>query len=338
MTRAPSHPTDATATAAPVQVRFSLVLPAYNAGGTLRRAVDSVLVQSYANWELIIVDDGSTDDTAEIARGYERDDSRIRIHSQTNMGCGGARRAGALMARGEFVTKMDADDRLAPDALERLSAFIDAEPGYDIYSAHGYKVYSDGTQVEVFGDPKYRRPLSLTVEDLIDDCWIFGGAASIRRSTLERVGGFRAEVRCEDYDLWLRALAAGATHRFTPEHLYYWSMGVSGRMNENPIPSFRSYIEILNDLISQGLFTPSQVALARESVVKFAERIRQLEETGTTDADYTNRQAQRFKSTVRRVFGERIGSVLIVAVNRMKWLVKPIRVTRARRARLKDRG
>lgn len=318
------------------RIRFSLVLPAYNAAETLGRAVGSVLAQSFSDWELIIVDDGSVDGTRDVAAEYARRDDRIRVTVQPHTGCGGARRAGALLARGEFVTKIDADDRLTPDALERLSAFIDAEPGHDIYSTHGFKVYEDGTQVEVFGDPKYQAACSLTLEDLIDECWIFGGAASIRRTTLERVGGFRADVRCEDYDLWLRALAAGATHRFMPEHIYYWYMGVPGRMNENPVPSFLSYIEILRRMLDEGAFTDQQAAQARRSIARFEKRIEQLRETGTTDADYTNLQAQRFKAIVRRTFGERSAGMIIRAANRLKWVVRPVRVACAKAARRRD--
>lgn len=316
--------------------RFSLVMPAYNAGATIGRAIESVLAQVYPGWELIVVDDGSADDTGEIARGYAEGEPRIRVLSQPNAGCAAARHSAALAATGEFVTKVDADDELTPDALAVLSAAIDEEPGFDIYSAHGYKVYPDGSRREVFGDLRFQRPLSLTLEDLIDECWIFGGAASIRRGTLERVGGFRSQMRCEDYDLWLRALAQGATHRYIPAHIYLWSMGVPGRMNEDPTPSFRSYIEILEDLIGQGSFTEQQTALARASIVKFEERIRQFEETGTTDATYTDAQAQRFKDGVTRVFGGRVGGFVLRAADRVKWTVKPVRMWLARRRRARD--
>ena len=317
--------------------RFSLVLPAYNAMVTLQRCVDSVLAQSFQSWELIIVDDGSADQTGRIAARYSQVEPRVRVLTQlTNTGCAAARRAGAELARGEFVTKVDADDYLLPGALETLSAAIDAEPGYDIYSAHGYREFSDGTRLDVFGDPRFRKPLSLTLSDLIEECWIFGGAASIRREVLERVGGFRAEMRCEDYDLWLRALAAGATHRFVPQHLYVWSMGIPGRMNEDPRRSFQSYIVILNDLVDRGILTGEYAGQANRSIARFEERIRQLSESGSTDADYTNEQALRFTRSVRRLLGDRLGDVVIAWADRVKWIVRPVRVRIARRRRLKS--
>ncbi|MDZ4180080.1 MAG: glycosyltransferase [Coriobacteriia bacterium] len=318
--------------------RFSLVMAAYQAGETIERAVEGILAQTCSSWELVIVYSDSGDATGELAERFAAGDSRIRAIGQPALGCAAARRAGAELAVGEFVTKVDADDYLLPDALERLSAAIDAEPGYDIYSAHGYREFPDGTRFDVFGDPRFRKPLSLTLDDLIDECWIFGGAASIRRETLERVGGFRAEMRCEDYDLWLRALAAGATHRYIPEYIYVWSMGIPGRMNEDPRRSFRSYIEILNDLIDTGVLTGTRVDRANRSIAKFEERIRQLTESGSTDADFTNEQALRFKRTVNRLFGERLGGAVIAVADRVKWVVRPIRVRMARRQRLGPGG
>lgn len=315
--------------------RFSLVMPAYNAQDTLERAVGSVLAQTHDDWELVIVDDGSSDGTLQIARGLEAQDARIRVVTQPNTGCAGARRTGALRARGEFVTKVDADDQLTSDALAVLSRAIDAEPGYDIYSATGYKVYPDGSKREALNDPRFLRPTSLTVEDLIDDCWIFGGAASIRRTTLEHVGGFRSQMRCEDYDLWLRALAQGATHRYIPAHIYLYTMELAGRMNEDPIPSFRSYIEILRDLDAEGLFDDEQQLLVQRAIAKFEDRIAQLQETGTTVAEYTDAQARRFKTAVHRIFGRRVGDQVILALDKVKWVVKPVRIALAKRARSK---
>lgn len=338
MTDAAARIDPARTAAAPAPApRFSLVMPAYNAAATLGRAIDSVLAQEYCEFELIVVDDGSADDTLAIAHGYERTDPRVRVIVQAHAGCAGARQAGAAAARGEFVTKVDADDTLTPDALAVLSAAIDEEPDYDIYSATGYKVYPDGTCREALNDPKFLRPLSLVLDDLIEDCWIFGGAASIRRTTLERVGGFRAQMRCEDYDLWLRSLAAGATHRYVPAHIYRYSMGLAGRMNEDPIPSFLSYIEILQDLSGDGTFGEREKALAEKSIARFRERIRQLEEDGTTLAEYTDAQARRFKAGVYRVFGKRAGDVVIRVADRVKRVVEPLRIALAKRARSKGR-
>lgn len=316
--------------------RFSIVMPAYQAQATLARAIDSVLAQTCGDWELIVVDDGSTDGTRSIAEEYVgRDDRVTLVRLPDNTGCAAARGVGAKAATGAFVTKFDADDELEPHALAVLSDAIDAHPKFDIYSATGYKVYPDGSVREALNDPKFLRSLSLTLDDLIDDCWIFGGGATIRRETLERIGGFRPQMHCEDYDLWLRALAGGATQLYIPEHIYRYSMGLAGRMNEYPERSFRSYIEILTDLRERGVFDARRQRLVDASIAKFAERVRQLESTGSTDAEFTDAQARWVKERVYRVFGSRVGDAVILALDKVKWAVKPLRVAIARRRRLK---
>lgn len=316
--------------------RFSIVLPAYQAHDTLALAIESVLAQEFADWELIIVDDGSTDDTGAIARAYADGDARIKVFSQPNAGCAGARRAAASRAQGDFVTKLDADDAFTPDALTVLAQAVDEHPDYDIYSANGVKVYPEGRRVPALSDPRFFRPCSLKLEDIIDDCWIFGGGATIRRETLERIGGFREEYYCEDYDLWIRALAQGARHLYVPATIYEYRMSGEGRMNADPVPSFHSYLDILADAEERGLFSPEQSVLAKRSSEKFRARIDQLRATGTTDATYTERQAQAFTSRVQRAFGPRLGRAVILLADKLKWIVKPLRVALARRARERD--
>ena len=121
-----------------------------------------------------------------------------------------------------------------------------------------------------------------------------------------------------------------------PEHIYVWSMGIPGRMNEDPRLSFASYIVIFDDLIERGVLTGDYVEQANRSIAKFEERIRQLTESGSTDADYTNGQALRFTRSVRRLLGDRLGDVVIAWADRVKWIVRPARVRIARRRRLKS--
>lgn len=314
--------------------RFSVVMPYFDSRPTLLRAIESALGQTFGDFELILVDDGSTDGSADIARAAAARDGRVVLLAHpVNRGCAAARGTGASAARGEFVTKMDADDVLERQALEVLARTIADEPGFDIYSATGYKVYPDGSRREALNDPRFFEPCSLDLDDLLDDCWIFGGAATIRRDTLERVGGFRPEMRCEDWDLWLRALAAGATHRYVPEHIYLYSMDLPGRMNEHPERSFRSYLVILDDLIGSGVISGSHARVAERSKEKFRKRIAQLEESGVTDAEFTDAQARRFKQWAYRTFGEAGGRVAIKAADKVKWVVKPLRLAAARRHR-----
>ena len=114
---------------APVRIitpRVSVIIPCFNHGRFLRHAADSVLAQTLADIELIIVDDGSTDDTPAVLAGL--DDRRVRTCRTSNRGVSAARNAGLDMVRGEFVAFLDADDLWEPDKLARQVAIMDAEP------------------------------------------------------------------------------------------------------------------------------------------------------------------------------------------------------------------
>lgn len=107
--------------------RVSVVVPCYNYGRFVTEAVDSILAQTFRDYEVIVVDDGSTDNTPEVLRGIT--DPRVRVLRKENGGCASARNAGRALARGEFLTFLDADDLWRPTFLERQVAVLDAEPG-----------------------------------------------------------------------------------------------------------------------------------------------------------------------------------------------------------------
>ena len=107
----------------------SVILSVYNGEKYLAEAIDSILAQTFSDFELIIVDDGSSDSTASIARAYAQRDSRIRfMQLARNMGLADARNHGIAAARGEFATMMDADDISLPQRLEKQVGFLRANP------------------------------------------------------------------------------------------------------------------------------------------------------------------------------------------------------------------
>jgi glycosyltransferase involved in cell wall biosynthesis len=113
---------------------FSIVIPAYNRAGCIRVAVNSVLCQTYRNFELIVVDDGSTDDTAAAAAVA---DPRLRLHRQANRGVSAARNAGIALAAGDWITFLDSDDEAKPDWLAELARCINTHNGlYAVYCGH----------------------------------------------------------------------------------------------------------------------------------------------------------------------------------------------------------
>jgi glycosyltransferase involved in cell wall biosynthesis len=124
----------------------SIMMPAYNAAQFIGQAIDSVLAQSYQNWDLIIVDDGSTDDTASIARGYT--DLRIRLVSQVNGGESAARNTALVHMRGDLFAFLDADDCYLPQHLAETVSYLNQHMDRDVVYTDGYHIDQEGQRLQ----------------------------------------------------------------------------------------------------------------------------------------------------------------------------------------------
>ena len=184
-------------------------MPAYNAAPFLEGAALSVLAQTYSNLELIIVDDGSVDDTALIAERAQRDDpSRVRVIRQENAGVAAARNAALRIARGEFFALLDSDDLWEPGFLEHQMAMLTARPEIDLVVGNGRYLGGErhGTLVRSTQDPG--PPLALPT--IIADEQAVFIMTVFRRRVFETIGGYDEALRTnEDFDFWLRAALAG---------------------------------------------------------------------------------------------------------------------------------
>ncbi|QXE90606.1 glycosyltransferase [Geomonas subterranea] len=187
----------------------SVIIAAYNAEKYIAHAVDSVLAQSYPCVECIVVDDGSTDGTAEIVKGYG---SRVRYLYQQNAERSAARNNGMREARGELISFLDADDLLAPEKLAEQAAFLAEHPEYDVaYSRVSYFNDKDGSSFT----PQRRTPSGDIVADLLYGNFITIHSPLIRRDAALRGGGFDPACnRYEDWDFLLRLALAGAKFGF----------------------------------------------------------------------------------------------------------------------------
>ena len=122
---------------------ISVVVPAFDRETTLPATLDSLLAQTYASWEAIVVDDGSVDGTAALAERYAARDSRFRVHRQANAGVSGARNRGIELARAPWLFFLDADDWIVPTAFEALTEALVADPDADV-AYGGYVRVDDG--------------------------------------------------------------------------------------------------------------------------------------------------------------------------------------------------
>lgn len=177
----------------------SVVIPCYNQAHFLGEAIESVLVQTYRPFEIVVVDDGATDNTAEVAARYPG----VRCVRQANQGLPAARNAGLGVARGAYVVFLDADDRLLPAALEAGAACLERHPEAAFVVGQRRRIAADGTPLPVPTRPRVEGDHYVS---LVRSCWITMPAMVMyRRAALDRVGGFDATQRyAEDYELYLR--------------------------------------------------------------------------------------------------------------------------------------
>jgi glycosyltransferase involved in cell wall biosynthesis len=179
--------------------RVSVVLPTYNRAWCLAEAVDSVLAQEEAGAELIVVDDGSTDDTDRLLAGYGE---AIRVLRQENCGVSAARNAGIAAARGGLVAFLDSDDLWLSGKLRAQVDFFAEHPEALICQTEELWV-KNGRRVNP--GRRHRKRGGMIFEPSLELCLVSPSAVMARRELFERIGSFdEALPACEDYDLWLR--------------------------------------------------------------------------------------------------------------------------------------
>jgi glycosyltransferase involved in cell wall biosynthesis len=199
---------------------ISAVMPVYNGENFVAEALGTVLSQTRAPDEVVVVDDGSTDGTADVLAGFGRE---IRVVRQANQGVWGAMNTCFRSARHDFVAKCDGDDLWAPEKLTTQAAAAAAHPEVDVFFA----------AAGVFGnyDGRWGMPTGSAAagpldgerfgEAMFQSNPICPSTTFVRRELFHRVGGFR-DTRCEDYDFWMRALDRGARFGYEPATLVHY--------------------------------------------------------------------------------------------------------------------
>ena len=179
--------------------RVSVIIPTYNRSWCLSEAIDSVLSQTFQDMELIVVDDGSSDETPALLSHYA---DRLRVLRQTNRGVSAARNSGIQAAHGDLIAFLDSDDTWQPDKLARQVDFFDRQPDAMICQTEEIWIRRG---VRVNPKQRHRKPSGWIFEASLALCLVSPSAVMMRRDLLEEMGGFDESLpACEDYDLWLR--------------------------------------------------------------------------------------------------------------------------------------
>jgi len=181
------------------QPLVSVILPTYNRAWALKTAIDSVLFQNYPNIELIVIDDGSQDNTKKLLKDYK---NQIRVLSQENAGVSAARNRGIEKSRGEFIALLDSDDSWDKRKISCQMDFFMANPEALICQTQEVWIRN---HKRVNPKIKHKKPSGMIFEQSLNLCLVSPSAVMMKREIFEQKGYFNEKfLVCEDYDLWLR--------------------------------------------------------------------------------------------------------------------------------------
>ena len=203
----------------------SIVMPAKNASKYVKECLDSILCQSLESWELISIDDHSSDDTMDILASYAYKDDRIRVYPATGVGIIAALQQAYSKTNGQYITRMDADDRMTQQKLEILWKQL-KEQGRGNLSTGGVTYFSESELGQ--GYKKYEVWLNrltadgINFQEIYKECVIPSPAWMLHRSDFEECGGFESNIYPEDYDLCFRFYRAGLKVIPNSAILHYW--------------------------------------------------------------------------------------------------------------------
>jgi peptidoglycan/xylan/chitin deacetylase (PgdA/CDA1 family) len=202
-------------------VNVSVIIPAYNAAATIAETLESLLGQSSPDWQAIVVNDGSTDETAAVAEGFVEREARIQLVTQVQGGEAAARNTGIGLARCDWLLFLDSDDWILPHYLERMTGVLESDPRLDLVHCGWIRVAPDGQlSAEIYClEPDHVFAASTRY------CPFAVHACIVRRSLVEAVGGFDTSLRtCSDWDLWQRIARSGARFGAVGEALARYRM------------------------------------------------------------------------------------------------------------------
>ena len=203
-------------------VKITVIIPCYNQGEYIAECLGSVIEQTFTDWEAIVVNDGSIDNSLAIIEEYAKKDKRIKILNQTNQGVIVARNNAIKEAKGEFIYPLDGDDKIAPECLELLyKAFLDGK---------GDVVYSE---VEYFGNKSgimlLKNPTKFNM--LKSNCLTI--SALFKKSDALKYGGYDPKMKdgLEDWEFWFNFLCGNKKFYKVHEVLFFYRQSVSSRNN-----------------------------------------------------------------------------------------------------------
>ena len=245
----------------------SIIMPAYNVAPYIAGAIRSALVQSFTDFELIVVDDGSKDNTAEIVRSLGRGDARVRLVQQANRGLAGARNTALRAARGDMFALLDSDDLWEPEFLSAQLAILEARPDIDIVTGNGW--FLDGPRDGQLARPYPDARPDPVLASIIEDEWSVFIMSVMRRRVYTAIGPFDEAMRSnEDYDFWLRAAVAGFTFARNDRPLGYYRVRRDSLSASN-VRMLRGILHVYRKLKPTLHDQPAELAILEQQVSRY---------------------------------------------------------------------
>jgi glycosyltransferase involved in cell wall biosynthesis len=237
--------------------RVSVIIPAFNAEAFLARALRSVEAQTYKDFEIVLIDDGSTDGTAEVACSFEN----VRYFHQSNQYQAVARNRGLEEAEGEIVAFLDADDEWLPEKLERQLAFMEEKGSKISYSDTYYLKEGKRVRYSKLAPPYEGQILNTLIEEWLDFCFITMNTVVAEKRLLEEVGGFDEAApffSFEDYGLWLQVALSGARFDYLDEPLAIYYRGHESDSSDS-VAMLKRYVQALDYYSLHYAFPPESL-------------------------------------------------------------------------------
>jgi glycosyltransferase involved in cell wall biosynthesis len=247
--------------------KISIVMAAYNEEQNIGRAIESILAQTFSDWEMIVIDDGSTDATANVVRRYAEKDGRVKlVCNESNLELSASLNKGIALARADLIARADADDINLPERLAKQYEYLLAHHEIDVLGTGAYLLDETGHRVNSFSLP-------LTHAELERLSFLkthfFHPSVMMRRRFFDRAGLYNLRYpNAEDKELWLRGLRVGCRYANLSEPLIEYSTGGYVKSWRLRLKLTRSLLRIAKDLDIKRGYILSLVLFAYTAAVK----------------------------------------------------------------------
>lgn len=289
----------------------SVIMPAYDVADYIGAAIESVMAQTFTDWELIVIDDGSPDESGAIAASHAARDGRIRVARQSNGGLSAARNHALRLARGELIAILDSDDIWHPSFLAAQVALLQQHPEIDIVTGNAWNLggWRDGTPWRAHPDP---RPQPSLVEILRDEEAVFIMSV-VRRRVFDAVGGFDETLRSnEDYHFWLRSALAGFRFLRNDQPLGYYRRR-EGSLSASGVRMLRGILTVYEKFRPLLARRPAELAILDAQVARFQGELLAAEARDAIASGQSTLAANRLAELFSRRGGALVGVVSLMA-------------------------